>query len=357
MGVCMAPEVRREIKQIEDIYHKTCELKQCKRVLVVGATGSGKSELIHQALSTNDAHCINQDLQFEYQMGPFTVCEKAQPEYSLRAWEHRHDIISWDNTLSYYPPVHEDSTSSMSSSYDSFFHDQFDFDLLITGYARIHGGIDMIDFAPRIQTIMNSYYPRPSITCSKHEIIDENMVEFWELSSFDHAFWSFCAKQIVGIAFVVDLSCFDEFHYDSATYTKKQNKMSQTLANFRQMIQHKAVTNCNNTAFFVILNKTDAFKEKLSRGTSIKICPEFQGYEGADFDYNQCIAHIKDVFDEMNNASERLVYFHETCAVAKTGSDLNGLGVIPEDSSSDKIQKIWHKFGVNLNYHWNLLHS
>eukprot|EP01083_Nonionella_stella_P039053 106208_1 len=238
-----------------------------------------------------------------------------------------------------------------------FFHDQFDFDLLITGYARIHGGIDMIDFAPRIQTIMNSYYPRPSITCSKHEIIDENMVEFWELSSFDHAFWSFCAKQIVGIAFVVDLSCFDEFHYDSATYTKKQNKMSQTLANFRQMIQHKAVTNCNNTAFFVILNKTDAFKEKLSRGTSIKICPEFQGYEGADFDYNQCIAHIKDVFDEMNNASERLVYFHETCAVAKTGSDLNGLGVIPEDSSSDKIQKIWHKFGVNLNYHWNLLHS
>eukprot|EP01083_Nonionella_stella_P279402 950488_1 len=102
MGVCMAPEVRREIKQIKEIYHKTCELKQYKRVLVVGATGSGKYELIDQAISTNNSYSIiDEYLEFQYQMGPFTISDRSNPENSLSALEYIDDIISWDTTLSY----------------------------------------------------------------------------------------------------------------------------------------------------------------------------------------------------------------------------------------------------------------
>eukprot|EP01083_Nonionella_stella_P080228 220380_1 len=346
MGVCMAPEVRREIKQIKEIYHKTCELKQSKRVLVVGATGSGKSELIDQAISTNNSYSIiDEYLEFQYPMGPFTISERAHPEHSLRAWEYRDDILSWDTTLSYYPPIYEDSESQ--SSLDPFVHEQFDFDLLITGFTRATCGIQ---FAPKIQSILDSYYPRPGVKCKKDEIIDDNMVEFWEISSFDHAFWTFCLKQIVAIVFVVDVSCFDEFYYDPVTYTKSGNKMSETINQFRQMIHHKM-----DTAFFVILNKMDTFQQKVSRGTSIKICPEFSGFEGDSYDVAQCITHIKNVFDDANHESERLVYFHETCAVLKDGSDLNLLGTIDENSSSDTIKTVWHKFGQNLNYHWNIL--
>eukprot|EP01083_Nonionella_stella_P086107 238989_1 len=115
MGVCIAPEVRREIKQIKEIYHKTCELKQSKRVLVVGATGSGKSELIDQAISTNNSYSIiDEYLEFQYTMGPFTISERAHPEHSLIDCEYIDYILSLYNNLSYYTHIYLDSESKSS---------------------------------------------------------------------------------------------------------------------------------------------------------------------------------------------------------------------------------------------------
>ncbi len=360
MGICMAAEVRRELKQIEEIYHKTCELKQCKRVLVVGAPQCGKTELINQAISTNTSCSINEPyLDFQYEMGPFIINENAKPKYSLSTWEYKNDIISWENTLSYYPPIYEQDDEYEREPLK--YHNTFDFESLLNGFCREYGS--MI-FIPNIRDIITEYFPRPNINCFKDEIIDDNLIEFWEISEFDYSFWAYCCKQIIGIIYVVDISCYNDFYYDPLNYTKTKNKMTKIINRFKEMTQNTNLSNlsnlskdCNNNiAFYVFFNKLDIFKQKIIKGISIKTCPDFKGYEGDEYNYNECINYIKSTFDAVNDGNDRLLYFNETCAIHKGDvNTLNLLGTINDNMNAENIKNIWHKFGANLSYHWNEL--
>eukprot|EP01084_Bolivina_argentea_P295986 509721_1 len=361
MGICMPAEVRKEIKQIEAIYHKTCELKQHKRVLIVGSNQSGKTELINQAISTSNSFRISTEeyLEFAYSMGPFIINEYAKPEKSLGAWEYNNEIISWDNTLSYYPPIYDSCDDSNNSlhSYD-FYIKNNDInniiDLLLTGYCRKYAGINFL--LPKIKTELYSYFPRPIINSIKDEIIDENLIEFWELSQFDYAFWTYCIKQIIGIIFVVDMSCYDEFYYDPINYTKTQNKMTETIQKFKQMLSNQYLIDCNNVSVTIFFNKIDTFKQKVTKGISIKTCPDFKDYNGDEYNWNECMNFIKSKFDQVNSDNDRLIYLRETCAIYKGDvNELNLLGTISNDINSENINNLWHKFGANLNYHWNEL--
>jgi len=389
MGICMPAEIRKELHQIEAIYSKTCELKRVKRVLVVGTAQSGKTELIHQAISTKGSLKVNDTMheeycQFEYDMGPFIVTEHADSAHSLSRWKYKHEVQSWQNALSYHPPTSssfanpqhpKNSNSSKSTSLSSTARSLFDYKLLLTGFCRkylvtphqqnmykatlaLTGiGIDNV----QISELIMQYMTKPAISCIKDEIIDDNVVEFWELPAVDRSFWSYCCQQIVAVVYVVDVSCFNDFYYDAATYLKTENKLSRQLREFAQMVQEYSrmqQVHGGQVAFHVFFNKIDVLKQKLSKGISIKSCPALQAFDGDEYDYKQCIGHLKHVFDAANQSqgNDRLLYMAESCAIGRGDVNaLNLLGTISGDMNADHIRTMWRKFGENLNYHWNEL--
>ena len=175
--------------------------------------------------------------------------------------------------------------------------------------------------------------------------------------------WKYCLNQVIGIIFVVDISCYNEFYYDSKTYTKTRNKMTETIEKFKQMIYEDMG---DNIAFYVFFNKIDTFKQKIIKGISIKTCPEFKDYKGDEYDYNECISYIKSIFDGLNEGNvdddvvfdRKSLYLSETCAIHKGDVNrLNLLGTINDNVNSEEIKNVWHKFGENLNYHWNELNQ
>ena len=164
MGVCMAAEVRKELIQIQQIYNKTCELKQYKRVLVIGSHSKcGKTELINQAVSTNTSCSINEEyLEFEYEMEPFIINEFAKPDNSLSTWKYKNEIISWHNTLSYYPPIFEQDPEYQLNTFK--YQRKFNFKLLLNGFCREYGNIV---FTQKIRDIISQFWPKPIINCIK----------------------------------------------------------------------------------------------------------------------------------------------------------------------------------------------
>jgi len=122
--------------------------------------------------------------------------------------------------------------------------------------------------------------------------------------------WIHCFDSVTAVIFVASLSCYDEVMFED----EQKNSMVDSVELFDKI--------CNNdwfkdTAMILFLNKKDLFAEKL-KTSSIRQCPSFSGYTGEPQSYDHTTEFIKEVFEECNRAhSSRNVFTHLTCAVDK----------------------------------------
>jgi len=116
--------------------------------------------------------------------------------------------------------------------------------------------------------------------------------------------WIHCFDQVTAVIFCVALSEYDQTLREDAN----QNRMKESLLLFDEV--------CNSvwfkgTSFILFLNKTDLFKEKITRVDLATCFPNYSG--GCNFD--PASDYIKRKFLEQNRSAHP-IYPHFTCAIS-----------------------------------------
>jgi len=116
--------------------------------------------------------------------------------------------------------------------------------------------------------------------------------------------WIHCFDSVTAVMFCVALSEYDQVLREDAT----QNRMKESLLLFDE------VSNSHwfkNTSFILFLNKTDLFKEKITR-VDLTCC--WSSYNGG-LNFDNASTFIKQKFLDQNKSSHS-IYTHFTCAIS-----------------------------------------
>jgi len=133
--------------------------------------------------------------------------------------------------------------------------------------------------------------------------------------------WIHCFENVTGVIFLAALSAYDQTLYED----DQTNRMKEALALFNQICNSRWF---RDTCMILFLNKTDLFKEKIKR-VPLNVC--FKEYQPPSMiDENKIEKHsreyIKKMFEKQNlpsktkesGALKKKVYVHYTCAIDKT---------------------------------------
>jgi len=121
--------------------------------------------------------------------------------------------------------------------------------------------------------------------------------------------WIHCFEDVTAVIFVASLSCYDEVMFED----QEKNSMVDQLELFDKIVNDKTF---EKTSVILFLNKKDLFAQRLSAGREITLCPAFKSYGGPSADIEATTDYIKGEFvaKNANNASESSVFTHLTCA-------------------------------------------
>jgi len=115
--------------------------------------------------------------------------------------------------------------------------------------------------------------------------------------------WIHCFESVTAIIFCVALSGYDLFLVED----ESQNRMHEALKLFDSICNNKWF---EKTSIILFLNKTDLFKEKITK-VPLGIC--FPDYTGLN-NYTQACEYIKNQFEAHNRSDSKQVYTQYTCA-------------------------------------------
>ncbi|KAM3164153.1 Guanine nucleotide-binding protein alpha-1 subunit [Lachancea thermotolerans] len=115
--------------------------------------------------------------------------------------------------------------------------------------------------------------------------------------------WIHCFQDITAVLFVLAVSEYDQMLFED----ERVNRMHESIMLFNTLLNSKWFS---NTPFILFLNKTDIFKEKLTRSPIRQYFPEYQGRVG---DVDAGLKYFESIFLSLNKAG-RPVYVHRTCA-------------------------------------------
>ena len=112
-----------------------------------------------------------------------------------------------------------------------------------------------------------------------------------------------CFKDVTAIIFCVDLCAYDQGTKDNSTFV---NPMLESLKMFHLICSMPLLV---ETSAILVLNKTDLFKDKISRYPLTNCFPEYQG----ESNFEETLNYIRQQFENQNNGSKE-IYTHFTCA-------------------------------------------
>ncbi|KAL5014005.1 hypothetical protein ScPMuIL_008275 [Solemya velum] len=122
--------------------------------------------------------------------------------------------------------------------------------------------------------------------------------------------WFSCFEDVAGIIFTTDIS-----EYDMASATNSElNCLKRSMQIFDSVCNSKWFA---DTWIFLLLNKTDLFKEKLKKSPLSVYFPEFTGTNT----YEEAAGHIGMKFSSLNRRDWD-IHIHYTCATDTTFIDM-----------------------------------
>jgi len=120
--------------------------------------------------------------------------------------------------------------------------------------------------------------------------------------------WIHCFENVTAVIFVASLSCYDEVMFED----EGVNSMTDSLDLFGTIVNNHWF---NKTSVILFLNKKDLFLSKLQENKPIKLCEEFQDYDGDNFSFEQTTEYIKGAFVARNDRpNQKSIFTHLTCA-------------------------------------------
>jgi GTPase SAR1 family protein len=179
------------------------------------------------------------------------------------------------------------------------------------------------NFIPTNQDILRSRTKTTGII-EKNFFVQQNGANF-RISMFDvggqrgqRSKWVKCFEKVNALFFVTSLSEYDMVLEEESTV----NRMEESLTLFETML---VLDFFRDTPFILFLNKTDLFREKLSRG--IQLSKYFPEYKGAN---------------EYDPAYEFVSGMYEQKAKSRDG-DGSKVHIHPSNATdTDNIKKIWN---------------
>lgn len=112
---------------------------------------------------------------------------------------------------------------------------------------------------------------------------------------------------VTAVIFVAALSCYDEVPFED----EDGNNMTESLTVFADQCNSPTFT---ETPFILFLNKKDVFEDKIKR-VPLTVC--FPEYKGAST-YDEALDFIEKQFQLANINQDRSIYIHVTCATDVT---------------------------------------
>jgi len=125
--------------------------------------------------------------------------------------------------------------------------------------------------------------------------------------------WIHCFENVTGVIFIAALSAYDQVLYED----EQTNRMVEAVGLFKQVCTWRWF---QDTAMILFLNKKDLFQKKITTN-SINVC--FPEYDGAPHDEIESREYIRDKFKKCRQPvrqgakgrKDRKLYVHYTCAI------------------------------------------
>ncbi|XP_043234745.1 guanine nucleotide-binding protein G(i) subunit alpha-2-like [Amphibalanus amphitrite] len=125
--------------------------------------------------------------------------------------------------------------------------------------------------------------------------------------------WIHCFQGVTAVLFCVSLAAFDT--RDTSSEQRGLNQMTESLNIFDGLWNSHWL---EGSTFFLFLNKSDVFKEKLLVS---KLSDAFPSYKGGN-DYESATAFVQKMFLDVASRTNKAIFVHCTCATNKENVQL-----------------------------------
>ncbi|KAI5305217.1 hypothetical protein KEM56_004976 [Ascosphaera pollenicola] len=160
------------------------------------------------------------------------------------------------------------------------------------------------DYLPNDQDVLRSRVKTTGITETTF-IIGDLTYRMFDVGGqrSERKKWIHCFENVTTILFLVAISEYDQLLFEDETVNRMQEALTlfDSICNSRWFLK---------TSIILFLNKIDRFKEKLPVSPMKNYFPDYEG--GAD--YAAACDYILNRFVSLNQAEQKQVYTHFTCA-------------------------------------------
>jgi guanine nucleotide-binding protein G(i) subunit alpha len=226
--------------------------------------------------------------------------------------------------------------------------------------------ISQPDYMPNDQDVLRSRVKTTGITETTF-IIKELTYRMFDVGGqrSERKKWIHCFENVTTILFLVAISEYDQLLFEDETVNRMQEALTlfDSICNSRWFVK---------TSIILFLNKIDRFKEKLPVSPMKNYFPDYEGmgnlqvsrnilvhnfanYQLGGADYAAACDYILNRFVSLNQAEQKQIYTHFTCATDTTQirfvmAAVNGMSSSARPSSYQQrygfppvIPQLWNK--------------
>lgn len=332
-GLCATPKTEEDRMIEQKMQKDQLTDKKTKKLLFLGAGGSGKSTLFKQlkvihggskrkgerSLSAEELDSYKATVHQNIMIGMKDLCAGALDE-----WEGKVKNVDLAEELA-ETDVNQEVTQEMANKIRTL----WDNDAGIQEAWKIRGRLQVQDtlkyFIKNLDRITHPDYT-PTTADVLHARSRTTGIVEQEFMIKAHPFlvvdvggqrnerkkWIHSFDSVTAVIFVAALSAYDQTLYED----EDTNRMQESLKVFKEILTLKTFA---NTDVILFMNKADLFDEKMKAGSPItEAFPEYQRettFEvGSQEDIRHAFGYIKKKFLAQNPNKQRNIIVHKTCA-------------------------------------------
>ncbi|OJJ80911.1 guanine nucleotide-binding protein subunit alpha gpaA [Aspergillus glaucus CBS 516.65] len=329
MGCGMSTEDKEGKQRNEEIENQLKRDKMMQRneikMLLLGAGESGKStilkqmKLIHEGGYSRDERESFKEIIFSNTVQSMRVILEAMESLELPLEDARHEYhvqtvfmqpaqIEGDSL----PPEVGNAIGALwrDSGVQDCFKRSREYQLNDSAkyYFDAVERIAQPDYLPTDQDVLRSRVKTTGITETTF-IIGDLTYRMFDVGGqrSERKKWIHCFENVTTILFLVAISEYDQLLFEDETVNRMQEALTlfDSICNSRWFVK---------TSIILFLNKIDRFKEKLPVSPMKNYFPDYEG--GAD--YAAACDYILNRFVSLNQAEQKQIYTHFTCATDTT---------------------------------------